>query len=76
MILRIAVRIQMPGVETSFPLVQNVYRKPFPNKNIYGNGVPTRSRTTTPLIAGHALWYVDCSGYSNISSHGIEQCPA
>jgi len=32
---------------------------PFPHKNIYGNGVPMRSRSTTPLMLRTSGFVVD-----------------
>ena len=38
------------AVTPAFPLARHTFMgTPFPCKNIYGNGVPMRSRPTTPL---------------------------
>ena len=42
------------AVTPAFPLARHTFvGTPFPCKNIYGNGVPMRSRPTTPLLVTH-----------------------
>ena len=59
--LTIAVRIQTLGVGTLFPLIQKcLWERSSHTKNMYGNGIPMCSRSTTPLF----ICMIDWVGFS------------